>query len=78
MFENIDVEELLRRLKIMAQKYPPAQLKPPFVCEHCFERPANTTIGTTIDRGIVVESYEFRGCAICFKKYRKKQQKIMN
>ena len=75
MFENINVEELLRRLEIIAQKYPPAQLKPPFVCEHCFERPANTTTGTIIDSGIVVESFEFRGCTICFWKFRRKNNR---
>jgi len=77
MFEKIDVKELVRRLEIMAQKYNPATLKPPFVCEHCFERPANTTIGTTIDCGTIVESYEFRGCTICFQKFRiKNNQKL--
>lgn len=75
MFENINVEELLRRLKFKEPKYPPAQLKPPFVCEHCFERPADTTIGTIIDRGIVVERFRFRGCHICFKKFRKKNNR---
>ena len=73
MFEEVNVEEVLRLLEYITTKHNPAMMKPPFVCQHCLERPSNMTIGSKVRSDGTIESqFTFRGCAICWLKFKRK------